>query len=412
MNIFAQSQYRTIIALTILSFALFPIYLLSSGGFQLVDIIIVLLSLVIFVSIDINEVLIGTYVVASFIPFITWGVFINSYYFMEEATRQGEYIFGMIQLVYGFYHLFLFSIVFHRILLNKKGMFYFYCFLLISCMGPWLLKSKGYDVRNSLSFNNPNQLGYYATLVLFMLIIINYVNSLRQNNIKNMFYSLSTLIIILIANVFAFISISRAGIISVSVLDFYLLCIFFKKYNKSKLLLIIPLFLSVFFMVYTYVHHSDNSQGNYKESFLDNINKRFWHVSEKHDMYHRTLGLTEGLTEFSNSFLVLCGNGAKQFFSRTHDIREAPKEVHNTFLAVVNNYGIIGGILFLFGSIFFAIRLRQFPYKWFLLIPLLLYNMSHNGIRFRYMWVALALLAVASLIEYKKTEFIEQKIHN
>jgi O-antigen ligase len=78
------------------------------------------------------------------------------------------------------------------------------------------------------------------------------------------------------------------------------------------------------------------------------------------------------------------------------------KEVHNTLLEILNSYGVIGLCLFLSGCIVQVVRSRFRTGDWVLFLPIFLYNMSHNGFRFRLMWVALAF----SLIIYAKRKEI------
>jgi hypothetical protein len=45
-----------------------------------------------------------------------------------------------------------------------------YFAILMGCLTPWLLKTSSPLARWSLSFNNPNQLGYYSILILSLSV--------------------------------------------------------------------------------------------------------------------------------------------------------------------------------------------------------------------------------------------------
>jgi hypothetical protein len=404
MNIFAQNKLHTIvIMLLVLTFATFPLYIFESGGFQFVDITIVLLSLVIFFTIDKDEVRIGIYSIAPFIPFLTWGAFIEFYYAIESVFYEG-FIFCIIQIMYNFYLLFIFSIIFKRVLSHKNGILIIYGCLLASCATPWLFGSGGDIGRTALSFNNPNQLAYFSIILLFILIMNNMLihychmkhNYMKQNKINEiLFYYLPTIIILSFANIFAFKSVSRAGIISLMILDTYLIFIFFKKHRMFASFVVVP-FLFIAFCTLLYL---DKDIGSLYSSNTEEINTRFSKKDTKTDLLHRT----KDSLGFSNDFSILYGNGGLSGgFVKKRVLGSSAKEVHNTILAIIDTYGVVGIILFLFGAILFIIRLRNLPYKWFLIIPVLLYNMSHNGIRFRFIWLAAAFLVAVFFIKYKK----------
>lgn len=412
MNVFAQNKLHTVVViLLIIIFATIPLYFFESGGFQFVDLIIILLSLVTFMSLDKDEVYTGIYASAPFIPYFSWCTIIESYYVIESISYK-KHILNIILLIYTFYLLFFFPIVFKRILILHNGKLFIYGCLLVSCVTPWLFRSGGEEFRNALSFQNPNQLAYFSIIILFLLIIlnnmINHKERLEQNSIKTMLYHyLSNIVIVSFVNIFVFKSISRAGIISVALLDIYLIFIIFKKHIMFAFFIVVPF---LFFMFSAFVYLGINVK-ELPYNYLENVNKRFSEKNIKTDIFHRSMDLLK----YTNVFSVMCGNSSSSLDSEEkRALGSSSKEVHNTILAVFNSYGVIGGILFLFGSVIFVIRLGRFPYKWLLIIPLLLYNLSHNGIRFRFIWIASAFFVVVCLIKYRekngcfrKNDFIE-----
>lgn len=394
MSTSEQNRDTIIGVLTALSFAMFPVYLFSSGGFQIVDAIIVLISLIIFLTGRADEIRIGAYYISPFIPFIVWSVIINSYYSAEAITEAG-YLLTTIQLIFGFYILFLFSMVFNRILSNPEGRSYLYWGLLASCITPWMISAKRGLTRNALSFNNPNQLAYYSILILSMLILVNSIDSKTQG--KNRVYWILTIIVLAFSNIFVVVSVSRAGLVVVMLLDIYLLYALFKEHTKLLLLLVFML-LSVLVAVLQYktVFHKKSPDDMKRVNAVQTMNQRF----AKHDIIEN-LQKRISYVRTDNDFIFICGSGGQKFrLQEEVSVGDMfKKEAHNAIMEIYDSYGVIGILLFLGGSAFFLIRLGNFPYKWFFFATMLLYNIAHNGFRFRCMWVAIALISVVSLIK-------------
>ncbi|KKO20946.1 MAG: hypothetical protein L3J18_08340 [Candidatus Brocadia sp.] len=399
MNIFAQKNLHTpVVILTILTFAMLPIYLLPSGGFQFVDVIIILLSLATLIAVNVSEIQIGIYLIGPFIPFVSWAVIVNSYYSMETISKGG-YFLTLIQLIFGFYIVFLFSIVFNRIFSNPKGVFYLYWSLLVSCITPWLIEAKGGTVRNALSFNNPNQLAYYAILIISMLILINYANTETRN--KKAMYWILNIIILIFSNVFVMVSVSRAGLAVIILLDIYLFYKLLGKYKKSFFVPVTMLVVtSIVIMQSDAVFNMKSLNDPTQTQYTQLMTKRFTNYDIKASLYKRILGHVKE----QNKFEVILGRGGDKgrFGEISVGDSTTGQEAHNIITEIFDSYGMIGIVLFLGGSIFFFIRLGNFPYKWFFFMSLLLFNMLHNGIRFRCMWVSIALVSIVSFIIYKR----------
>ncbi|MDN3510657.1 MAG: hypothetical protein NG784_05050 [Candidatus Jettenia sp.] len=397
MNVFSQKQYTTVGILTILSFAMLPLYLFSSGGFQLVDVMIVLLSLAIFMAINTNEVQVGSYLISPFIPFISWSIIINSYYSMYSIS-EGGYFLSTVQLIFGFYILFLFSIVFNRVLSDPRGVKYLYWSLLAACITPWLLEANRGSIRNALSFNNPNQLAYYSILILSMLLLINSVDAEIRN--KGKMRWILTIAILIFSNIFVIMSASRAGFVIVILLDIYFFYTLLRRHTKLFLFLVFMIVPLLMIAVQSKVILNKKSSNDMAEvNHIQTINKRF----NKNDIIESLSKRAFGHIEDKNDFSIIFGGGANKGHLGVAKVESMLMlEAHNMIMEIFDSYGIIGVVLFLGGSVFFVVRLGSFPYKWFFFSTLLLYNISHNGIRFRCMWVAIALISVAALASSRR----------
>ncbi|MCF6158846.1 MAG: hypothetical protein E3K32_09800 [wastewater metagenome] len=404
MRSLEHNRNTVISGLTIATFATLPLYLFQSGGFQIVDAIIILLSAALFITITYCEVQTGLYLIGPFIPFISWVVIVNSYYATEAISETG-YLLSTAQLIFGFYVLFLFSIAFKRILSNLWGISCLYWGLLASCLTPWLMRANSKTLRSALSFNNPNQLAYYSILILSMLLFVNLLNTKTRR--KSIVHWILNITIIIICNIFVLVSASRAGTVVVILLDICLLYILLKEYIKLFVSLAVMLvFLSVTLSVVSkhygavFTPRSQNTteiKDTTQMSRIEAINYRF----SRGGNVIEVLGKRVSYIQNDDTFSILFGNGGRKFVRQKEKSIEdlSMREVHNAPVEIYDSYGIVGAVLFLGGSVFFVMRLGTFPSKWLFFITLLLYNISHNGIRFRSMWVAIALVSIVSLLK-------------
>lgn len=229
--------------------------------------------------------------------------------------------------------------------------------------------------RQVIAFSNPNQLGYYAIIMLTIGVL------------WGEFLKHSQLLFLMLGTVYLnLISLSKAGIIASLVLVAF--CIAYRYNNKgifqrkNKLLLIMIgvgcitiLFLfenlygensllnQVFIRIAKMGMEADSALGNgrgYNRLFEIGINI-FW-------------GMGEGAYE---RFAVMSGN-----------------EVHSTYFSILTSYGLIGFVLWLLCMIEFLLRKSNI---WFVLVSLsgvTLYWITHNGVRNTMLWMVIALLSV------------------
>jgi hypothetical protein len=370
-------------------FAMIPLYVIPSGGLHIVDIPIACLSLLVLLSARFSEVDMSLDWLAPFVPFLAWVLIVGSYYAVTSSDYK-PYMLGAAQSVYNLYLLLLFTIIFGRILSQHNRFSYLYVGLLAACSSPWLLNTHSALPRNGLSFNNPNQLAYHAILILLVMIFITNEIITEQRKLKPR-YMIAYGIVFLCCNVFIYISESRAGILASGILDIYILIkmVKIRKLSISITTLLIRGGVMAIFMCAIYF--AINNPQHLQNDLLSRIDKK--QLIDIDDMYHRTL---QNLTFDSDSSLILGNGGIWKQEPTTKVSRVFKKEVHNSILGVLNDYGIVGCLLFVAGSLIFVYRLYV-PNKWILMVSLVIYNMSHYGLRFRLLWIALALLAAVSV---------------
>lgn len=398
-----SKQVKWIIIISLIIFGTLPLYFFQSGGFQHVDVLIILLSAIILTSLNNNEIKLGIYLVGPFIPYIGWTVIVNSYSSMIFISKT-QYLLSSIQILYVFYLMFLFSITFYRILMINKGTFFVYMFLATSCITPWLLYSKEESMRQTLSFNNPNQLGYFSILILFILMLINHISDSR--GIKTKIQSIANVAILSSTNVFAILSASRATLASIAILDAYFVFVIFRRHSNF-LKSIITLFLVITGLFIFITAKETSFEAYLNEGPMERLSKKKF--IDMSDLAHRSIGQMS----FESDLQMIFGQGGGRWKADMVPIEDMYRaEVHNSVLGIMNNYGVIGIMLLAGGTISFVIRLGSFPQKWILILPILVYNMSHYGLRFRLLWIALALFAVVAIIHCDKAADADTSQHS
>jgi O-antigen ligase len=245
-------------------------------------------------------------------------------------------------------------------------------------------------VRNAFSFNNPNQLAYFAVLIYSMMLIVRSQLScyIYHKMTKKMIFVLSILIFVL-AHFFVLYSASRSGIVSILFLDLFGLLWHMGKtvFSVIAVLIFCSLALSIV-----------------KLPEIDYYNIMVLKKIERTDINESLSKRIEGrfFENIKSDWALIYGSGKTVPSSRQW-------EVHNGFVDIFLSYGLVGLLLFLgfiwnLAARFFKyLSIRENIYYITALLPVFLYNVAHNGFRFRLFWVFLAfwLAAVQSTVEMK-----------
>jgi len=87
----------------------------------------------------------------------------------------------------------------------------------------------GVSIRSALSFNNPNQLGYFALLVLTILFLVRiYAERFEYTRLQARLMGFIGFVVFVMAHLFTVFSASRAALISMAFLDIFI-CWKFRK---------------------------------------------------------------------------------------------------------------------------------------------------------------------------------------
>ncbi len=357
---------------------LLPVYVFGSGGFQLVDIpVLFLLWIALTSKYEKDQYL---QAILWLLPFILWSVLVNCSYFLLITNMW--FLKGAVTLSYDIVLLFCFSIIFTKIL-DKNNIKYIYLGLILSIILCLFVKGvPDEDVeRVTLSFNDPNQLGYYAaTLIVYVILLLKFK---EINHYHKIAFYIGDVILIGFAHIFLSLCLSRSAMAAFLVLDICLLK------NTKNLRIFLPVFfcglIALIFMLYVNPH------------FLEQ------RIAVRGTESYSEGALTEGFKERTLSTLnylqgieVLVGKGSgpsgKVGMAAMQGVKGYGGEAHNLFVDALRSYGLVGLCLLAFWFIKAMLTTWKMKDALFIWMGLLAYNMGNNGVRFRPFWIVLALL--------------------
>lgn len=378
-------------------FALLPRYFFPSGDVQPVDVVIIILMVA--VTIKKRHKIFDSFSIylLPFMPYLFW-LMILGLFFQINDTSSFQYIISFIQFYYFYLILFLFFNIFSIVIENHDLPYLCFC-LLIGVLSPFIVVAVDFNNRNSLSFNNPNQLGYYAILMFTMTLII--LNKKKVFGFGKFVYLAGGLIII-VCHIMAFLCVSRSSLFATGLLDLILLLIVYKNINLgTKIFITIMVGLILSFGAALWQLDPLEIKGG-KNIQSNTPLKRF----EEKKLFDEDdfQGRFQFLNKYNDSTEILIGTSGR--------LNKKNLEVHNAVLGIFYNYGVIGGFLFFSALALTLIKLKFSLFDYIFFIPIGLYNMSHYGLRFRCLWVTLAFLLAIHLFEKSKRHLKSDLVNN
>jgi len=303
-----------------------------------------------------------------FIAFVIYIFIIETFY-----TIVSSQIDGMVQFLFFLFNLML-TISLYSYLSNKT-IDVFINGIIASCgvaiigliINGVSLTLDGDGGRGIGTFNNPNQLGYYAVClgsVVFFLYLRNYLS-----------YAISSCVI-LVTLILSISSLSKAAMVANSLL----LCLLFAPRKVKAKNIVLFLCLTISLLMSLILLYQADQLGNFRfyvrlSSMLheedSSLESRGYFVLKDSSLLEIIFGL--GLSKTN----LLLGH-----------------EVHSSFGAVFANYGLVG--FFLFFALMFSWCFRLFANYGVIAIlgscmPVILYGLTHNGLRFTMFWLLIGL---------------------
>jgi len=225
------------------------------------------------------------------------------------------------------------------------------------------------SARDTLLFNSPNQLGYYALLSACILLL-----GQRRLGVS----SLQVTVGLLMCSYLAFLSASKAALGSLGIL------VIAGVFNSLRSMLIAVAVFGALLVVseplVDAIHRTqsriqnDENLGFFEERGYDRIvnNPEYWPFGSGEGGYDR----------FADTTLI------------------GDHELHSSLGTLFFCYGLAGTLLF--GAFLAAIVRGLGLRNTFLMLPALAYGMTHQGLRFTLLWVLLAMLIALKDIELQR----------
>ena len=345
-----------------------------------------------------DDLIAGFRLASPYLPFLFWAI-LNSFYYL--VARPGEWgpALGIVQLFYGIFLLNLFGSVFTRYSKDTALVYLLPAITLVCLLMPFSGFTSNERIRQSLSFSNPNQLAYHGTLVMYMICVFLY-RFIPSKGFRShgKIATMMTLAGIVIFHFLIAFSLSRAGIMGLLIFDGFL--VFWVLDKRPKLVLGLVSMVGCILLVIFCVPFTKSTKAS---DSVGRLHDRFTYRFEKREVGGDLVDRTIGRLRFETEIDILFGDGGRigRWDENVPVGYVGIKEVHNSLLEILNSYGVIGFCLFLSGCLAHLLRSRFRVGDFLLFLPILLYNMSHNGFRYRLLWVA---LAFSSVIYAKKGE--------
>jgi hypothetical protein len=354
-----------------------PIYIFPSGGVQLSDLFF-FISLFLFLINGKRSLLFSELKYSSKLKylriFIFWTFIVNLIVFID--WMQTNTLLSSVYYVYN-YLIMILTLAFFRLSGNSFLTKIYYSFFisiilvfLVAILNFDYLFADKYYFRRAVSFNNPNQLGYWALMSMTVLFILKKILSLNKVKYFNVIFALGILMTLYLS----IISLSKASTISVIIL------IILNSVNNFKIML----FLSfVTIASFSYIQLEE-------DNFISRIDKRISDVGKANDDNLEGRNY-DRLWKYPEYLFLGAGEGTiEQRF-------EKDNEIHSTIGTIIFSYGFFGTLSFLL-FLFSCIRENKYSFLFFL-IPLLLYSITHMGLRTKTFWIILILVIINNRID-------------
>jgi hypothetical protein len=246
------------------------------------------------------------------------------------------------------------------------------------------------DFRQSLFFNNPNQLGYYGLLCMgICLVCARFVSISPVFLIAGIGCSLSIIAA----------SLSKAAIISAVLMYAVFLFVSARERAGHFWINLICVLSAVLLLFFTFLYTNENMLND--ASFYTQIKERMETLGEDSDDNLASRGY-DRIANHPQYIFFGAGEGAYERFDSSISL-----ELHSTIANLFFSYGLAGTFLFLL-LLYAAVRGHMLV----ALYPLgfqLLYGLTHNGIRETFFWIMLSLYCTASTPQLLHTENVQSR---
>jgi hypothetical protein len=343
---------------------LIPVYVVTSGLPQPSDALIVLLVPMVLYGWNGKLERENVRILRALMWFTLWVVIVN-YGWAAVLGRWGRL---KDFLIHPLYYLFNAAVLFGALLLARRDRDRFlritveivFATIVIQVAASFYFRTNLY--RETIFFNSPNQLGYYALLAACLFAMTQ-----RPLGISRLRSSIA----VTCCAYLALLSASRGALAGIAVLLFVLV------FSNPKTVVIASLAAIGLITV-----------GGPVSKAIDAAEERATTVRNPNMTFAEERGY-DRIWRNPEYLLLGAGEGAYERFTEPG---EKPRELHSSFGSVLFGYGIVGVSLFL---VFFVRVVRGAPLRMSaMLVPALVYTVAHQGLRFTMFWVVLAVFVV------------------
>lgn len=371
-------------ALLTLAIALFPFYIFPSGGLQPSHLAFLLLSLVVIQRHGVPQqrwlLLLGLLTAYALMVEIVASMATGE---IRHLVEPAFFLFNFLLLA-GVYPV----VLRHGAKALRTGVVAATVFAIISTyLGGVELRELSPTGRSTGSFNNPNQLGYFAACILSLAYLLYLARAIH----------FPMLCVLLAAAVFlSVLSLSKAAMIG----NFAVVAFALRPRSRGMVRVV-----WVGFGLATGVVAAWLVSSGHLDQFL--FFDRIANIRQEQD----TSLVERGYLAFLDGSVLHTIFGLGSLETQ----RVVGHEVHSTFASVLNVYGIVGFVIFMPIFVIWGRTLYRAygPASMFALIgPALLYGITHNGTRFSIFWLLVAAsMGQAQRALWEHRQSIERKHH-
>lgn len=348
-----------------------PFYVFASGTPQPADLFLVALSPIVLILLSFRFHVYRDILLTA-LAFLMWVALVNGFWWAKYYSS--EFLVSTLFYVYNAFVLFS-MIVMHRLLGQQFIITTRIALMAIIAvqLAALVLGSDGDGLRQQGTFTNPNQLGYWSLLIGCCVVALRGRDRL----------TVSDLIALLAAGFIAAESLSRAATYAFVVL--VAIAIACQRVSRRGLILILA---GGAVLPMLWAANPSLLPDLSEISVVERFNKRL-EFREDQD----TLGGERGyerLFHYPEHLILGAGEGKHERFA----ITGAAYELHSSFGTLLFHYGAVGTALF---GLFLVTCLRQAYWGHILLlVPIGLYGLTHQGLRFTLFWIFLGLVVAMS----------------
>jgi hypothetical protein len=348
-----------------------PFYVFSSGTPQPADLFLVAFSPIVLVllrfcvHVDRDLLLIG-------LAFLMWIAAVNAFWWMQHYSSD-----FLIATLFYAYNMMVF---FCAVLMHRKLEVHFITttriilIILVGVQTGLLVISiyGGEGFRQTGTFNNPNQLGYWSLLIGCCLVVLRGRDPLTT----------SDMFALLGCGYIAVASLSRAATYAFFIL--LAIAVAFQGLSRRGVILFLTAAAA---LTVLWSANPDRIPGITELDVVERFNKRL-EFRQDQDALGGARGY-ERMFAFPEHLILGAGEGQHVRFGV-----DSSMEFHSTFGTLVFHYGVVGFSLF---ALLLARICRRAHWGHIaLLAPIALYGLTHQGLRFTLFWIFLGLVVAMS----------------